>query len=136
VTALVICPELSAIWERLSTSRNVSVDDALSGLVDHGVRHGCDQNDVHGVLIDVCLKATDNAEVIVAMSRRIEEHGEGHVAWRSVLVGSLAAIVGAAADRGAAGPVVARREFHRLRRLWDMSGALGCWEQRSERHGI
>lgn len=136
MTGLVVCPELAVIWERLATSVDVSVDDALSGLVDHCVRHGCDDNDVHGVLIDVCLRATEDPEVIAAMSRRIEEHGDRHVAWRSVLVGSLGSLVGMAADRGAAGPVVARREYHRLRRLWDLSADVGRWRPRSQRAEI
>ena len=123
------------MWEQLSNSPDVSVDDALSGLVDHCVRHGCDENDVHGVLIDVCLQATQDPEVIVAMSHRIEEHGQQHVAWRSVLLDSLGSIVGSAVDRGAAGPVVARREHHRLRRLWDMPVAVDRWETRPGRTG-
>ncbi|WP_395161489.1 hypothetical protein [Ilumatobacter sp.] len=136
MTGLLICEELSAMWERLSTSTDLSVDDALSGLVDHCVRHGCDENNVHSVLIDVCLKATDDPEVIVGMSHRIEEHGDRHVAWRSVLLGSLGSVVGGAADRGAAGPVVARREYHRLRRLWSMPVDARRWETRSARTGI
>lgn len=133
MTGVVMCSELSEIWERLSASTDVSIDVALRGLVDHCVRHGCDQNDVHGVLIDVCLQATEDPEVIVAMSHRIEDHGDRHVAWRSVLLGSLGSIVGAAEDRGAAGPVVARREFHRLRRLWSIPVDAGRWQTRSKR---
>lgn len=123
-----VCPELCEIWERLSTAPDVSVDDALCGLADHCVRHGCDVNDVHGVLIDVCLKASDDPEVIVAMAHRIEAHGERHVEWRAVLVASLGSIVGGAADRGSAAAVAARREYHRLRRRWDLPIGLGRWE--------
>lgn|GEM_PF-1708770 len=133
MNGVAVCPELSQIWKRLSASIDLSVDDALSGLVDHCVRHGCDENDIHGVLIDVCLQGTEDPEVIMAMSQRIEEHGARHVAWRAVLLGSLGAIVGTAADRGAAGPVVARREFHRLRRLWSMPVDAGRWQTRSDR---
>jgi len=127
VTVPAMCPQVADIWQGLSSDVDVTVEDALRGLADHCARHGCDVNDAAGVLIDVCVQVAEDPDVIVAMAAAIEAHGTVHEAWRSALVGSLGTVVDHAADRGSAAAFVARREHHRLRRLWDLPLDVGLW---------